>query len=176
MTMRRAFTLMEVNLAILVMAGGLLAVVSLFSFGYRENRQSREDVEATVYADAVLSRMTMALGATNVTWNAFNSINTQPSDKQWADYMNDSDGTVRSDVDSIARNAYDGVMGKLGASGANTSYPREAAGKLKAGLVVVHDRNSPVVKIGFRAARHANELLTMPMFFTEVRFQGDPNQ
>ena len=35
----RAFTLMEVNLAILVMAGCVLSVVTLYSLGFRENRQ-----------------------------------------------------------------------------------------------------------------------------------------
>ena len=54
--MRRAFTLIEVNLAILIMAGGILAMVSLFSFGYRENSQSREDVAGAAMADAVASK------------------------------------------------------------------------------------------------------------------------
>ena len=174
--MRKAFTLMEVNLAILVMATGILAVVSLFSFGYRENRQSREDVAATVYADAVMSRMTMALTATNLPWSVFKALETAPSENQWADYINNSDGLVIANPDSKAQSAYDAVMGKLGSTGATTSYPKEASSGLKAGLVVVHDENSPVVKIGFRAARHANELLAMPMFFTEVRFQGLPDK
>ena len=61
--LRKAFTLMEVNLAILIMAGGVLSVVSLFALGYRENRQSREDVAAAAYADAVLSPLIMACSA-----------------------------------------------------------------------------------------------------------------
>ena len=42
--LQRAFTLIEVNLAIFIMAGGVLAMISLYSFGFRESRQSREDV------------------------------------------------------------------------------------------------------------------------------------
>ena len=64
--LRKAFTLMEVNLAILIMAGGVLSVVSLFAFGYRENRQSREDVASAAYADAVMSPLVMACSATNL--------------------------------------------------------------------------------------------------------------
>ena len=68
--MRRGFTLMEVNLAILVMAGGILAMVSLYSFGYRENRQSREDVGGAALADAVLSPMIMAASASAIFMSA----------------------------------------------------------------------------------------------------------
>ena len=52
--MRKAFTLMEVNLAIMIMAGGILSVLGLYSLGYRENRQSREDVAAAAYAELLL--------------------------------------------------------------------------------------------------------------------------
>ena len=36
--MRQAFTLMEVNLAIFIMAAGVLGMVSLYSLGFRESR------------------------------------------------------------------------------------------------------------------------------------------
>jgi len=45
---------------------------------------------------------------------------------------------------------------------------------LKAGLVILHDQNSPVVRIAFRATRNVSELLSMPLFYTEVMFQGVP--
>ena len=40
MMFRHAFTLIEVNLAMFVMAVGTLGLVSLYSLGYRENQQS----------------------------------------------------------------------------------------------------------------------------------------
>ena len=46
--MKKAFTLMEVNLAILVMAGGILSIVGLYSLGFRENKQSGEDVASAL--------------------------------------------------------------------------------------------------------------------------------
>ena len=52
--LRKAFTLMEVNLAILIMAGGVLSVVSLFALGYRENRQSREETLVLSYPTSSL--------------------------------------------------------------------------------------------------------------------------
>ena len=51
--MKKAFTLIEVNLAMLIMAGGILSIVGLYAFAFRENRQSREDVIATAMADSV---------------------------------------------------------------------------------------------------------------------------
>ena len=52
--LKRGFTLVEVNLAVFIMAGGILAMISLYSLGYRENRQSREDVAAAALADDVI--------------------------------------------------------------------------------------------------------------------------
>ena len=51
---KKAFTLIEVNLAIFIMAGGVLAMISLYSLGFRESRQSREDVASAALADSVL--------------------------------------------------------------------------------------------------------------------------
>ena len=48
--LQRAFTLIEVNLAIFIMAGGVLAMISLYSCGFRESRQSREDVASAALA------------------------------------------------------------------------------------------------------------------------------
>lgn len=172
--MKKAFTLMEVNLAIMIMATGLLAIISLYSFGYRENRQSRDDVAATVYADAVISPLVMALSATNITWSSFKSLASYPSEAGWGDYI-DSDGLVSGNPESKAMAAFNAVMSKFGSTAkVNSSWPSTASGGLKAGLVIIHDENSPVVSICFRACKHAKELLSMPAFYTDVRFQGIP--
>lgn len=172
MTMKKAFTLLEVNLAIMVMAGGILSILGLYGLGYRENRQSREDVTATAYADAVMSPLVMALSSTNVTWQEFNKIKTTPDDG-WGAYINRSTGLVDQDPQSKAEQAWNAVMSAVGSKAqVNTGWPQSARGGLKAGLIVLHDRDSAVVRIGFRATRNASELLAMPLFFTEVRYQG----
>ena len=58
---RAAFTLMEVNLAIFIMAVGVLAMTSLYPLGFRESQQARDDVRAAVVADDVLGQLTAAL-------------------------------------------------------------------------------------------------------------------
>jgi len=168
---------MEVNLAILIMAGGILSILGLYSLGYRENRQSREDVASAAYADAVMSPLVMALTATNVKWSAFRRLSSRPSDAGWADYLNRSTGLVSGDPEGKARSAFSEVMGALGPASSGLSWPSSAAsGGLRAGLVILHEADSAVVRIAFRATKHPAELLAMPMYYTEVRFQGLANE
>lgn len=173
--MKKAFTLMEVNLAILIMAGGVLSILGLYSLGYRENRQSREDVASAAYADSVMSPLVMALSATNLKWSTFRNIQSRPSEEGWSDYFNKR-GIAISSPESLAKSAYSGILGSLGYEGSanrpKSEWPSTASGGLKAGLVILHDEGSSVVKIGFRATKNPAELLAMPLYYTEVRFQG----
>ena len=168
---RKAFTLMEVNLAIMVMAGGLLSSVALFSLGYRENLQSNEDVAAAAYAEEVLGRLTLALGDTNVTWTAFNGIRDLPSSNCWADYF-DGDGYVISNPEGKAQGVFSAVMGKASGSGISTGWPVKPNCLKGVGLVVTHEENSPVIKIAFRASGKERMLMSAPLYFTEVVFHG----
>lgn len=176
--MKKAFTLIEVNLAMLIMAGGILSIVGLYAFGYRENRQSREDVAATAAADAVISPLMMAITATNLKWSVFKEEFHYPDDTGWGAYF-DNDGVVSQDPSGKAQNAFSQTMAKMrgAASGTfdcDTAFPAAAlaAAGLKPGLVILHDKDSPIVRIGFRATSQPGTLLSMPLFYTEARFQG----
>ena len=174
--LRKAFTLMEVNLAILIMAGGILSIVGLYSLGYRENRQSREDVAGAAFADAVISPIVMAASATNLKWSAFKDIKSYPSENGWADYFN-SNGLVTQDPTGTAKSVFGSVMDELksaaiGTLDVDTSWPEAASAGLRAGLVVMHDDDSAVLRIAFRASRNTGELMALPIYYTEVRFQG----
>ncbi|MGN0832102.1 MAG: hypothetical protein ACI4RD_00455 [Kiritimatiellia bacterium] len=176
--MRKAFTLIEVNLAMLIMAGGILSIVGLYAFGFRENRQSREDVAATALADSVMSPLIMALSATNVTWSSFRTLGSYPSEYGWKDYFN-SDGVVTQDPQSMAEGVFASVMGAIGYEGSyrgDRRFPSAAMSGtgMSCGLVVLHETDSAIVKIAFRAVKTdmPGQLLAMPLFYTEVRFQG----
>lgn len=176
--MKKAFTLIEVNLAMLIMAGGILSVVGLYALGFRENRQSREDVAATAFADSVMSPLVMALSATNVTWSSFRQIGNYPSAKGWAGYLN-SDGLVTTDPWSMAQGVFSSTMDALSFQGSydgDLSFPTAARNGtgLSCGLVVLHEEDSAVVQIAFRAVKSDmfGQLMGMPLFYTEVRFQG----
>ncbi len=171
MKMRRAFTLMEVNLAMLIMATGVLAVVGLYSMGFRENQQSADDVASAAYAEAVISPIVRYLSDTNMTWSTFKDLPSEPSDQGWGAYLDD-DGDklkVKSGSLSLAQRAF-GAYSKTG-------WPSSAKGGLEAaGLVVLHDEDSAIVRIGFRAAATENILMAAPLYYTEVRFQGSKMQ
>ena len=175
---RKAFTLIEVNIAILILSAGVIALISLFALGFRENRQSREDVGSAAYADAVISRIAMAVSHTNLNWSVFRKLGRYPSDKGgWTRYF-DGKGWALHNCDDIAKDAYSSFMQdvqKANAGGefpVNTAWPSEAAAGLYAGLVIIHEPDSAIVKVSFRAGRHPHELLSQPLYYTEVRFQG----
>ena len=180
--MKKAFTLIEVNLAMLIMAGGILSIVGLYAFGFRENRQSREDVAATALADSVVSPLVMALSATNTTWSSFRRIGNYPSEYGWKDYF-DNDGIVRQDPQSKAQSVFSSVMSSIqhkGSFDGDKAFPSAAMNGtgMSCGLVVLHEEDSAVVRIAFRAVKSdmPGQLLVMPIFFTEVRFQGLPDE
>ena len=182
-TARKAFTLIEVNVAILILSAGVLALITLFAFGFRENRQSREDVGSAALADAVLSRIVMAASATNLKWSAFRREFCYPPNA-WEAYVDDISGVVTmgpAALEDMAEGAFASTMSWLDPDGtleAPTAFPQGALDGtgMKCGLVVQHEEDSAVVKITFRATRHPGELLAMPVFYTEVRFQGLPDR
>ena len=182
MTVRRAFTLIEVNLAMLIMAGGILSVVGLYAFGYRENRQSREDVAATALADAVISPLMMAITATNLKWTAFSGEFHFPSKRGWDDYTDDT-GVVSQNPHPRAKSVFSDTLSWMvsaaeGPLGVDSKFPDKAASEagLNCGLVVLHEKDSPIVRIAFRATKLPGTLLSMPLFYTEARFQGLPDK
>ena len=179
---RRGFTLMEVNLAMFVMAVGTLGLVSLYSFGYRENQQSIEDVRAASVAEVNMNALIAALSSTNVTWSEWCAIGTQPSDG-WGKYAGDGTGIDWNDNDdgqnheahplsdptSEART----IFGKIAGLGGCSSEFDDGDG-LACGLVVnqAGDRCS----IAFRCGKRAATLVYQPLYYTEVRFQALKDQ
>lgn len=170
--MKRAFTLIEVNLAMLIMAGGILSLVGLYSFGFRESKQSREDVESAALADAFVSPLVMAISATNLKWSVFKDIGSFPNDQGWGAFLN-SDGRITREPDGETQ--FGKVIGAYSAcaqGGDTVTYGTPATKNLKCALVVMHEQDSPLVRIGFRATKSKEQLMSMPLYYTEVRFQG----
>lgn len=198
--LQRAFTLIEVNLAMLVMAGGVLSMVSLYAFGFRENRQSREDVAGAVVAESVLNALATALSDRQLTWSRWagfgqslnvsgqGAVRVLPS-KGWKSYLQ-TEGTsgkgyrVRTDLKSVA----DGVFSTLTSSYQATSPDGVTVALPGIGDIVPSDISyaivatretelSPVMTLAVRAVRKGQErtLFSQPIYFTEVHFQGKIN-
>ena len=193
--MRQAFTLMEVNLAIFIMAVGVLGMVSLYSLGFRESRQSEEDVAASGLADAFFSPLVAGLSATNMTWqqwcqavpnlnsDACNGLAPQKGgdNRGWAAYVrridDDGDGNFEDYVvESSWKSLADGV-----AQGILSAVPSEYRGSIPSVngdycYALVATRRGSTISLAFRASRRSASLLSQPVYYTEVHFQGKTDQ
>lgn len=173
---RKAFTLMEVNIAIFIMSVGVLSMVSLYSLGYREQTQSKEDVVAAATAEAYLAPLVAALSDPNLPWSTFNSITSNPANG-WADYIdnNRSFGINSPRVVNGASGKASQAFDKANKGTGNFSFPKPDT-NLNVALVVQHNPNSPIISLSLRSGRRLGALLSQPLYYTEVHFQGDPNK
>ena len=164
---RLGFTLMEVNLAILIMALGVLGLVALYSLGFRENRQSLEDVRSVAVAEANLSVLASALSSTNLKWSVWKSIGMVPNGG-WAKYAgtdtNENNPKPLRNPTTQARGDFQAILGKCGFSGSFVD------GDLECGLVVVQTGSK--CSLAMRCGNRAGTLLYQPLYYTEVQFQG----
>lgn len=172
--MKRGFTLIEVNLSMLVVSAGILVLVILFSLGYRENRQSMEDVRSVAVAQANLSFLTAALSTTNMTWSDWERIpemnppETAGKKGGWAKYagtdVNERNPVPLKDPTSEAKKVFSDTIGPTGFSGEFVD------GDLACGLVVV--RSGSRCSIAIRSGLRPGTLIYQPLYYTEVQFQG----
>lgn len=65
------FSLIEVNMAVFVMAVGIIAMAALYPLGLRESIQSTADLKQSMFADVVLGAAIAAASSTNMTKSAF---------------------------------------------------------------------------------------------------------
>ena len=193
------FTLLEVNLALFIMATGVLSMCALYSLGFRENRQSVEDVTGAAWAELYLSTLAQGLSATNMPWSAWTQIGDEPDTSAtrsqnvadgvwpsagWCAYiqqvkiLKDDNGNddirykIVGSPRSLADTAWNGVNGKIPSpyKGAKPSIPSD----FEYALVVT--RRGTIIQLSFRSARRRNTLMTQPTYVTEVRFNGDPEK
>ena len=184
------FTLVEVCLAITVMAVGVLSMCGLYSLGYRENRQSIEDVAAVSFADVYLAPLVQGLSATNMTWEAWCRIGSgvthdmeakgvadavmpnQGGNVGWRCYVGVRNGGyyVDSGWRSLASSAFKSVTDNV-----PSEYQGEepSVSGFAYGLVVT--RRGAVIQLAFRASRREETLMTQPVIVAEVHFQGVAN-
>lgn len=198
---RLGFTLMEVNLAVFIMAVAVLGMVALYPLGFRESQQSRDDVVEAVLAEGILNPIVATLSSTNLTWSAWQGFlgsggSLCPNDG-WLAYCGNEQSLTpksRSEINTEAGKVLDklpsgsfssagdarqilakcnslGLSCALVASYGETPTYGNGAG---ANGFVITDRTRIVLTL--RLARRAGQLFGQPAFYTEVHFQGNPNQ
>lgn len=75
---RDGFTLMEVNVALLLLAIGLLGLLSLFPVGLRQSSQASSDTAQAAFASGVLNAI-RANASTVTDWSAWSNTATFPA-------------------------------------------------------------------------------------------------
>ena len=202
---KSGFTLMEVNLAIFIMAVGVLAMVSLYPLAFRESQQSSDDVASAALADGVLSPLSAALSSTNTTWSRWenliggNDINAAlPAANGWLAYCRGGGGSYMPFSKSQLRTTASGVIGTIcsklslpgneNPSSAITSIIGDFENNhgivpvIVASYGTIKDQNGGLrqdksrIILCMRAVRRPFTLFSQPIYYTEVHFQGDPNR
>ncbi|HRR34603.1 MAG TPA: prepilin-type N-terminal cleavage/methylation domain-containing protein [Kiritimatiellia bacterium] len=74
------FSLIEVNMAVFVMAIGILGLVALFPLGLREGVKARADLKQSMFADHALNQIVAVLSQTNMTWSKWQDLDEFSSD------------------------------------------------------------------------------------------------
>ena len=190
---------MEVNLAIFIMAAGVLGLVSLYSLGFRENSQSEEDVAAAGLADVFFAPLVAKLSDTNLTWNAwcnavprggtsdseYDGLNPEDGWEEYVERLNDKSDLDAYRVSSRWQSVADGVAEKIisastpgskftysnpAQSGSGQSGSGQSGGGYAYGLVAT--RKGSTISLAFRASRRPQALMSQPVYYTEVHFQG----
>jgi hypothetical protein len=202
---RLGFTLMEVNLAVFIMAVGVLAMVSLYPLAFRESQQSSDDVAASALADGILSPLSAALSSTNTTWSRWENIipgtdidNGLPSKAGWLAYCRGSGSSYlplnKDQLKNTSAGVASTICSKLSLPG--NENPSSAIDAIIAdfesqhGIVPVlvatygtlKDQNGALrmdksrIVLCMRAVRRPFTMFSQPIYYTEVHFQGDPNR
>ena len=196
---RLGFTLMEVNLAVFIMEVAVLGMVALYPLGFRESQQSRDDVVEAVLAEGILNPIVATLSATNLTWSAWEDFLGSGAlypNNGWLAYCGNEQSLTpkgRAEINGVTG----GVLGRLPSGNFSTagdarsilskcdslgiacalvaSYgetPTYGNGSGANGFSIT-DRTRIVLTL--RLARRAGQLFGQPAFYTEVHFQGNPN-
>lgn len=190
------FTLIEVNLAIFLMGTGVVTICALFAMGFRENRQSVEDVAASAYADAYFAPFVQALSATNLTWQAWTSIGDSVAGAEgsadgiwprggWGAYVEnfqpgagknakDRDTDIEYRIVKNCRGVSDGIASQLSRALPNCGSPASLPSEYHYGFVVT--RRGAAIQMALRIARRRDTMLAQGVYAVEVRYQGDPDR
>lgn len=75
---RKGFSLIEVNMAVFVVAVGILSMVALYPLGLRESIKGKEDLMESVFADNLLNQAVAIASGRSVKWSDWNDESHNP--------------------------------------------------------------------------------------------------
>jgi len=160
---RSGFSLMEVNMAVFVVAIGVLSMVVLYPLGLRESTQGQADLKQSMFADDVLNRAVAAASQTNITWTEWR---TTPRASGTSINLNNSvPGFINKEVNSLPE--YSQLTRDTHYKIACCLVPG-ASDKVMGIMVQSTDL--------FKTISTYSQFTNNPIYYAEVMFQGDPTR
>jgi len=159
------FSLLEVNMAVFVMAIGVLSMTVLYPLGLRESTQGQADLKQSMFADYVLNQAVAAAAQTNITWSQWS---------QWSSthYLRGDTVNLEDSVPNFIRTKLE--LGGLPKMKENNTY------KIACCLVPgTSDRIMGIMVQSTELTQSINsfsQFSNNPIFYAEVMFQGDPSK
>jgi len=181
---RSGFSLIEVNMAVFVLAIGVLSMAVLYPLGLRESIQSQADLKQSMFADYILNVAVSAASRTNVSWKSEWS--------KWAGTYNmaGSDaGTPMNIGDSIPQTfVLEAVNKAVAAYNANqlAGFKHTINQTFAMYCVMVQGSSDRIMGIMVRSldmdtskmttSEKIKRLEAQPSYYGEARFQGYPDK
>ena len=176
---RAGFSLMEINMAVFVMAVGILGMVALFPLGLREANQGRADLKQSMFADHALNQLTGLLTQPEVRWS------------DWVD-LDQTSWPVAVTISGVGGNEDERwektrfptyIENKLDLTGGwkDGSTPMDLEGENAQCRIFFQLVNGPSVRvmgIGVRSTekpvKNYSQYTNNVLYYAEVMFQGEP--
>jgi hypothetical protein len=157
------FSLMEVNMAVFVMAIGVLSMVVLYPLGLRESTQGQADLKQSIFADFLLNQAVAAASLTNFPWS------------QWKNVPNPSENSAVSLKDSLP----DFMRSRMHMPEMTPPLREDKKYVISCSLVPGFSDKLMGVMVQSTDLENVtdyNQYSNNPVFYAEVLFQGDPNK
>jgi len=154
------FSLIEVNMAVFVVAVGVLSMCVLFPLGLRESTQGQADLKQAMFADYVLNQAVAAASQTNIPWSSWRAV-TKLGGNDRVNMDNSTPDFIRDYVNKPPMTGMKDTQYKI----ACCLVPG-ASDKIM-GIMV---QSTDLKKIS-----EYNQFSNNTVFYAEVMFQGDPN-
>ena len=160
--LKAGFSLMEVNMAIFVMAVGILSAVALFPLGLRESTQGQADITQAMFSDYLLNQAVAAASLTNFWWSEWKKV-PNAVDRDHVDLLDTLPDFMRQ---RMHLPKMDPPLSKASSYSIACCLVPGASDKIM-GIMV----QSTEVENG-NVADYTNN----PVYYAEVLFQGDPTK
>ena len=161
------FSLMEVNMAIFVMAVGILGLVALFPLGLRESTQGQADLKQSMFADYMLNQAVAAASRSDVTWTEWEG---------WAGSHRPREQSTVSLGNSVPPFIAKYLTTPDWANAPKKDQQYKIACCLVPGfsdrIIGIMVQSSDLVK----SVSKYNQFSNNPVYYAEVMFQGDPTK